>query len=285
VEADDEEISFEDALQEVKEAFTAFSPELATAAMSVYECKHLSAKKLPNKESGAYCASLSPEDAPWVLLTYKGKRQDVFTLAHELGHAAHSILASPHGIFQFHAALPLAETASTFGEMLLAKRFQDKIQDKNHKRDLSFHLLDDAYATVGRQAFFSLFESQAHDLVREGATAEEISLEYFKNLKEQFGDSVEVGEEFQWEWTSIPHFFHTPFYVYAYSFGQLLVYSLFRLYEVEGDSFVPKFLSILSKGGSESPTDILKSAGLGPLNDEFWRGGFKVIEGFLEELE
>ncbi|MDR2406430.1 MAG: M3 family oligoendopeptidase [Deltaproteobacteria bacterium] len=284
VEASDAEIDFQDALAEVRDAFSAFSPIMAEYALKVYEERHLSAKKLPGKESGAYCASLTPEDPPWVLLTYKGRRQDVFTLAHELGHAVHSQMARSHGIFQFHAALPLAETASTFGEMLLARRFREQIEDKALKRDLMFHLLDDAYATVGRQAFFSLFEVEAHEMVNQGATAKEISDAYFRNLSGQFGSSVELSSEFSWEWVSIPHFFHTPFYVYAYTFGQLLVYSLFRLYELEGESFVPRFMKILSQGGAASPVDILAAAGVGPLDDDFWRGGYKVIEGFMEEI-
>ncbi|MDR2352236.1 MAG: M3 family oligoendopeptidase [Deltaproteobacteria bacterium] len=284
VEAKETEIDFNDALNEVREAFTAFSPEMSKYAMKIYEDKHLSAKKMNGKESGAYCAAITPDDSPWVLLTYKGKRQDIFTLAHELGHAAHFQLASSHGIFQYHAALPMAETASIFGEMLLANRFKEKIHDKEQTRVLMFHLLDDAYATVGRQAFFSLFEVKAHEMVNSGATPKEISEVYYQNLASQFGENVEISPEFAWEWVSIPHFFHTPFYVYAYTFGQLLVYSLFRIYQLEGKDFVPRFLQILSKGGSAPPADILKDAGVGPLDDDFWRGGFKVIESFMEEI-
>jgi oligoendopeptidase F len=284
-EAREEDVPFRDALEEVRLAFSGFSPEMAGYAMKVAEDRHLSAAPLPGKESGAYCASLSPEDSPWVFMTYKGRRQDMFTLAHELGHAVHSQLAAGEGIFQYHAALPLAETASTFGEMLLAKRLQSEAGDKALRQGLVFHLLDDAYATVGRQAFFSLFEAEAHDMASKGATSRELSDRYLENLHLQFGDSVDVGPEFAWEWSSIPHFFHTPFYVYAYTFGQLLVYSLYRLYELEGPSFAPRLLKILSKGGGAAPADILASAGVGPLDDDFWRGGFKVIEGFMEGIE
>jgi oligoendopeptidase F len=218
-------------------------------------------------------------------MTYKGRRQDIFTLAHELGHAAHSQLAAGQGILQYHSALPLAETASTFGEMLLASRFRRETPDKALKRDLMFHLLDGAYATVARQAYFSLFEVDAHRMANEGATTDEISDVYYQNLVSQFGDSIELSPEFSQEWVCIPHFFHTPFYVYAYTFGQLLVYSLYRIYETEGEAFVPRFLKILGKGGGASPVDILKDAGVGPLNDDFWRGGFKVIEGFMDDLD
>jgi oligoendopeptidase F len=280
----DETIPFSEAMNEVREAFRVFSPEMADMAYSILEAKHLSASLLPNKRSGAFCASISPEEAPWVLMSYKGKREDLFTLAHELGHAVHSLLAKDKGIFEFEATLPLAETASTFGEMLLAQRYMEKSGDKDSMTDILLHILDDAYATVGRQAFFALFEVEAHNLINEGATSEDLKKAYFTNLKTQFGDSLELNPEFAWEWVTIPHFFHTPFYVYAYSFGQLLVYSLWNLYMEEGPSFAPKLIRILSAGSSASPADILASAKVGPLDEEFWRGGFKVIRGFLERL-
>jgi oligoendopeptidase F len=221
---------------------------------------------------------------PLVFLSWKGKRQDLFTLAHELGHAVHSMLAAPQGIFQFQATLPLAETASIFGEMLLANRLLANATDKELQTDILFHMINNAYATVGRQAFFALFENEAHDLVGHGATPADISKAYYQNLSEQFGDFIELSDEFHWEWVSIPHFFHTPFYVYAYSFGQLLVYSLWRLFEKEGQAFVPKFLQILSRGGGALPQDILAEAGVGPLDEAFWEGGFAVIESFIDKL-
>jgi oligoendopeptidase F len=181
-------------------------------------------------------------------MSYKGKRQDAFTLAHELGHAVHSLLAKDQGLFEFEATLPLAETASTFAEMLLAKRYLNKTKDEEGRKGVLLDMLDDAYAVVGRQAFFALFEIEAHDLVEKGATPEELSKAYFANLKAQFGDSLELSEVFSWEWAAIPHFFHVPFYVYAYTFGQLLVYSLWNVYEKEGASFAPRLMQILSKG-------------------------------------
>ncbi|MDR2350538.1 MAG: M3 family oligoendopeptidase [Deltaproteobacteria bacterium] len=282
--ADEEEVPFDAALNLVKEAFSELSPDLAKLAMSVNESEHLSARLLPNKRSGAFCCSVLPEDCPWVLMSYKGRRQDVFTLAHELGHASHSLLAKDKGVMEFEATLPLAETASTFGEMLLAKKYLDGSAGVDGGRDVLFHVLDDAYATVGRQAFFALFEIEAHDMVFRGATADELSRAYLKNLETQFGDSMTVGGEFAWEWTCIPHFFQSPFYVYAYTFGQLLVYSLWNVFEKEGKAFAPKLIRILSLGSSASPADILASAGVGPLNDEFWAGGYGVIERFLNAL-
>ncbi|MDR2387668.1 MAG: M3 family oligoendopeptidase [Deltaproteobacteria bacterium] len=272
--------TFDQALKEVDQAFRAFDSEFADLALRVSKSNRLSALISPGKQSGAFCSSTIPGETPWVLMNYQGHQHDLFTLAHELGHAVHSLLASNLSLFEFHSALPMAETASTFGEMLLTEHFR-KNCDQSDIESLSFSLLDDAYATVGRQAFFSLFELEAHEMTNQGATVDELSKAYSQNLQKQFGDSVLVAPEFCHEWASIPHFFHTPFYVYAYAFGQLLVYSLWNLYQNEGPSFVPKMKAILAKGGSASPEEILRQANLGPLDDHFWLGGFKVIESFI----
>jgi oligoendopeptidase F len=168
--------------------------------------------------------------------------------------------------------------------MLLAGRLKDRAGGERERAGLLFHLLDDAYATIGRQGFFALFEAKAHEMTENGATVDELAAAYLENLAEQFGEAVEVGPEFRWEWVSIPHFFHTPFYVYAYSFGQLLVYSLWRRHEREGAAFAPRLLDLLSRGGSEAPEKILAESHLGPLDETFWQSGFEVIEGFLSEL-
>jgi oligoendopeptidase F len=258
---------------------------MADLAAKVNKASRLTARIMPGKRGGAFCSSILPREIPWVLMSYNGRLQDVFTLAHELGHAVHSQLASSEGVFQFQAALPMAETASTFSEMLLAQRLlAGKSTGPGHRAGLRCHILDDAYATVSRQAFFALFEVEAHAMIAEGATPDELSDAYIKNLARQFGDRVEVPEEFRWEWAAIPHFFHTPFYVYAYTFGQLLVFSLWRLYEKEGPPFADRLIRILSKGGGAPPAEILAAAGVGPLDDRFWQGGFQVIGDFVEAL-
>jgi oligoendopeptidase F len=220
-----------------------------------------------------------------VKVNYQGKATDVATLAHELGHAIHSMLAFDHNVFTFHSALPMAENASTFAEMLLVDRLLEFEDDPAVRRDILFQQVDDAYATIMRQIFFALFEVTAHDMVAEGATVDEISAAYFKNLELQFGDAVELSEEFKWEWVAIPHFLHVPFYVYAYSFGQLLVLSLYQQYKEEGDSFKPRYIKILEAGGSSSPVDICAEAGLDITKAEFWQGGFDVIKAMVEQLE
>jgi oligoendopeptidase F len=145
--------------------------------------------------------------------------------------------------------------------------------------------LDDAYATILRQAYFVAFEKEAHSLVAQGATIDELAHTYFQLLKEQFGRAVKVGEEFQWEWLAIPHIFASPFYCYAYSFGNLLVFSLFQQYKQEGASFVPKYLQLLSGGGSDSPQALLTPLGVDISSSSFWEGGFKRIRNLVKELE
>lgn len=282
--ADSAIVDFEEGTREVMAAFNDFAPRFKELAESIIAQKRFSAKPAAGKQGGAFCYSVAPNDTPWVLMTYNGRRQDLFTMAHELGHGIHSQLAAGHNLFEFHATLPLAETASTFGEMLLAHRLMGRMEDKAARANLLFHLLDDAYATVGRQAFFAMFEIAAHDMIEKGATVDELADAYMQNLAAQFGDAVEIGEEFRWEWVSIPHIFHTPFYVYAYTFGQLLVYSLWRQYQQEGKSFVPRLIRLLACGGSAAPERIIAESGLGPLDENFWQGGFEVIGDMLAEL-
>jgi oligoendopeptidase F len=145
--------------------------------------------------------------------------------------------------------------------------------------------VDDAYATIMRQAFFAQFERQAHDMISEGQTPDQVSEAYYKNLETQFGDAVSLSEEFKWEWVSIPHFYHAPFYVYAYAFGQLLVLSLYQQYQEEKEAFVPRYLEILAAGGSRSPVEILGDAGIDVHRAGFWQGGFNVIQDLIRQLE
>ena len=226
-----------------------------------------------------------PEMTPYVLLNYQGRARDVATLAHELGHAIHAMLAAHHTAFTYHSSLPLAETASTFGEMMLTEKLLAEEKDEAVRRDILFKQVDDAYATIMRQSYFALFEVQAHEMIQKNASVDELSAAYLDNLREQFGDAVEVTDEFKWEWVSIPHIYHTPFYVYAYAFGQLLVFSLYKQFKTEGDSFKPKYLRILSAGGSEAPAKILEEAGIDIRSARFWQGGFDVLSEMVDQLE
>ncbi len=277
--------TFDQGVKLVMDAYSAFDPSIAALAKRVIEEDHMDSEVRKGKQGGAFCLTALPTLTPWVLQSFQGKAEDVATLAHELGHAVHSMLAADHSILTFHASLPLAETASTFGEMLLVDHLLKLDPDEDVRRDLLFRQVDDAYATILRQAYFAIFEKEAHEMVAAGASVDELCTGYMANLKTQFGDSLEINEEFQYEWVSIPHIFNVPFYVYAYSFGQLLVFSLYQQYKKEGNSFKSRYFKILSTGGSKSPDEILKEAGIDMRQESFWQGGFDVIDGLVSELE
>jgi oligoendopeptidase F len=281
----DKRYDFSHAAAMVLDSFQQFDPRFAELAGRVFAQGHLDGQVRKGKRSGAFCASLGPGITPWVLLNYQGRADDVATMAHELGHAIHAMLAAEHTIFTYHSSLPLAETASTFGEMMLVDRLLAEESDEAVRRDILFRQVDDAYATIQRQAFFALFEQQAHAMVQQNASVDELAEAYLANLRDQFGDAVEVPDEFRWEWVSIPHIYATPFYVYAYAFGQLLVLSLYRQYRQEGEAFKPRYRQILSAGGSQSPVSLLAAAGIDVRQSAFWQGGFDVIADLVSELE
>lgn len=281
----DKAYAYDKAYAKVMESFKDFDPHFAEMAERVFKEDHLDAEVRKGKRGGAFCATVTPELTPWVLLNYQGKTDDVATMAHELGHAIHSMLADKHSLFTQHACLPLAETASTFGEMMLVDRLLAEEPDEAVKRDLLFKQMDDAYATIQRQSFFALFEKQAHQMIADGASVDELSAAYMENLKKQFGSAVEVSEEFKWEWVSIPHIYQVPFYVYAYAFGQLLVLSLYKQFKAEGEGFKPKYIKMLSAGGSEAPMQVLAEAGVDVTKASFWQGGFDVLDALVDQLE
>jgi oligoendopeptidase F len=273
------------AKQMVMDSYRAFSPEIASLAQRVFDENHLDSEIRAGKRGGAFCYTASPEFTPWVLVNYDGSARDIATLAHELGHAIHSMLAEHHSALTQQPSLPLAETASVFAEMQLTEQLLKQEHDPAVRRDLLANALDDAYITVMRQAYFSIFEKDAHAMINDNCTVDELTEHYINNLKEQFGDAVQVSDEFKWEWLAVPHFYRTPFYTYAYSFGQLLVLALYQQYRLEGAAFMPRYLKILSYGGSDSPAHILPEAGLDITSPTFWQGGFDVIQNMIDELE
>ncbi|HLD94866.1 MAG TPA: M3 family oligoendopeptidase [Anaerolineales bacterium] len=285
VAASNKEYPYEQAVQMTLDCYRDFDPRLEILSRRVFETNHVDSESRKGKRSGAFCSSGDPALPPWVLLNYTGAARDVSTLAHEFGHAIHAMLAEKHNVFTYHSSLPLAETASTFGEMLLVDRLLAEETDEAVRRDILFSKVDDAYATIMRQVYFALFERLAHKMVSEGASIDELSTAYTKNLREQFGDSIELAEEFKWEWVSIPHIYYYPFYVYAYAFGQLLVFALYEQFKKEGDALKPRYLEILSTGGSKSPDEILTRAGIDMRDAEFWQGGYNVVANMVDELE
>lgn len=281
----DKRYSYDEATAMTFEAFERFDHKFATLAHRVFDEEHVDSEVRKGKMGGAFCSTLGPDLTPWVMLNYQGKSDDVSTMAHELGHAIHSMMAEEHSLFTQQACLPLAETASTFGEMTLTDLLLERETDEGVKQDILFGQLDDAFATIIRQIYFALFEREAHEMIANNASVDDLNEAYLANLKEEFGDAVDVSDEFKYEWVSIPHIYGTPFYVYAYAFGQLLVFALYKRYQEEGESFKPKYMRILSAGGSIAPIPLLAEVGLDVTKAEFWQGGFDVIEGMVEKLE
>ncbi len=285
VEKSDKKYDYKQAAGIVLESFQEFHPQFAELAQQIFDADHIDSEVRKGKMSGAFCATVTPDLTPWVLLNYQGKPDDVATMAHELGHGIHSLMAREHSAFTQGACLPLAETASTFGEMMLIDKLLAEETDEAVRRDLLFRQMDDAFATILRQIYFAMFEKQAHEMIAQGAQVNELADAYLENLKDQFGDAVEIPDEFRWEWIMIPHIYGVPFYVYAYAFGQLLVLSLYKQYQAEGDAFKPRFMDILSAGGSVAPVDLLAKAGIDVTQAEFWQGGYDVIEEMVAALE
>ena len=267
----------------VLDALDRFSPQLSCHARTVFDQNHVDSSVRPGKRDGAFCSTLVPRITPYVLVNFTGKSRDVFTLAHELGHAVHSMAASKNSVLTQDPPLPLAETASTFSELLLYDSLSERIRD-DEKRVMLAEKIDDLYATIMRQSFFTLFEMDAHRLVSRSATVDDLSKAYLKNLKVQFGNSVRVTEDFGIEWSCIPHFSHAPFYCYAYSFGNLLSLSLFQRFKNEGADFVRSYVDILSAGGSEKPETLLSDHGIDITSGRFWQDGFDYIRDQIRTL-
>jgi oligoendopeptidase F len=282
--ASDRKVDYTEAVAMVLDTFQRFHPEIAQKAQRVFDENHIDSEVRKGKRGGAFCATVLPSLTPWVLMNYTGRVRDVATLAHELGHAIHSMLAEEHSVLTQHPTLPLAETASVFAEILLTERFLAEEKDPLVRRELLAASVDDMYATVMRQAFFVIFERTAHDAIMANRSPQELHDLYMENLQEQFGDSLEVAPEFQYEWISIPHIYQTPFYCYAYSFGQLLVLSLYRRYQEQGEAFKPGYMKLLAYGGSARPEDILQEANINVTDKAFWQGGFDVIRAMIDEL-
>ena len=280
-----EEYDYEKAIKLVDESFRGFSNAFADNAQKIIQENHIDSHPTDTKRGGAFCMTVTPAITPYVLLNYTGKMRDVSTLAHELGHGVHSLYANMHSISTQHATLPLAETASTLGEMILFEKILSETKDANTKKQLLSDKLADSYATVCRQNFIVKFEIAAHEAIQKGIEESELSQMWLDNLKEQFGDSVEIDDMFRYEWSYIPHIIHSPFYCYAYNFGELLSMALYAKYKQEGESFVTKIEAILAAGGSQDPKQVLANVGIDMGSADFWQGSFELIKAWQKELE
>ena len=281
--AKEKNYSYESAIKLVLDSLAKFSPKMSGFAAKVFNENHVDHSIRPGKRDGAFCSTPLPYITPFVLINYTGKSRDVFTLAHEIGHAVHSVAASDKSILVSDASLPLAETASTYSELLLYDNISDKITD-DEKKSMLAEKIDDFYATICRQSFFTIFEMDAHKQIANSTTVDQLSKTYLTNLKTQFGSSVDVSDDFGLEWSYIPHFYHSPFYCYSYSFGNLLSLSLFQTYKKEGASFVQTYIDILAAGGSKKPEVLLKENGFDISKTKFWQDGFDYIKNQVNTL-
>ena len=276
-------IPYDKAVDMVLTSFRDFSPQFQDIARKIIAAQHVHSLVQPGKRSGAFCASATTTCSSFVLLSYTGKYRDVSTLAHELGHAIHYSLASKQTEFTHEACLPLAETASIFSEMLLSERMM--AQNPKAAQKMLFTKIEDLYASIIRQAGFVRFEQKAHKMMEEGKTIDEMSAVYLADLKKQLGPKVAVDDIFAHEWCYIPHIFYTPFYCYAYAFGNLLTLALWEMYKEKGESFVPRIIDLLSHGGSEAPLVITRAVGVDITSEAFWQKGFDAVERIIKELD
>ncbi len=280
----DRSIAFEDARGLVLEAYGDFCPEMADIARRFFDERWIDAELRPGKRGGAFSASTLPSVHPYVLLNYTGNQRDVMTVAHELGHAVHQTLAAGQGLFEQDAPLTTAETASVFGEMLVFRRLMKRESDPKARLALLCSKLEDAFATVFRQVCMTRFEERLHAARRsEGELARaRIDELWLEANRPMFGDSVHLSEDYGCWWLYIPHFVHSPFYCYAYAFGELLVLALLRCYDEQGEAFVPRYLELLKAGGGEPPDALLRRLDLDITDPDFWRGGLTILEEMVD---
>lgn len=278
---------FAEARRIVESAYADFSPRLAEITRRFFEERWIDAELRPGKRGGAFCASTLPSLHPFVLCNYTGNLRDVMTVAHELGHGVHQYLARERGLFEQDTPLTTAETASVFGEMLVFRRLLREEREPKRRLALLCGKLEDAFATVFRQVAMTRFEESLHAARRaEGELPlERINALWMDASRPMFGDSVELGDDYAWWWLYIPHFVHSPFYCYAYAFGELLVLALLRRYDEEGAAFVPRYLELLAAGGSDTPERLLARMGLDVADPAFWDGGLALLEEMVAEAE
>ncbi|MBN8961232.1 MAG: M3 family oligoendopeptidase [Rhizobiales bacterium] len=279
-------ISWPDARKTVLTAYGAFSPEMARIAERFFDDRWIDAPVRPGKAPGAFSHPTTPSAHPYVLMNYQGKPRDVMTLAHELGHGVHQVLAAKNGALMAPTPLTLAETASVFGEMLTFKRLLGQTRDARQRQALLAGKVEDMINTVVRQIAFYSFERAVHTERKSGElTAERLGQLWLGVQGESLGPAIEIKPGYENFWMYIPHFIHSPFYVYAYAFGDCLVNSLYAVYENAAEGFAGRYLDMLSAGGTKHYSELLKPFGLDARDPKFWDGGLSVIAGMIDELE
>src|SRR4051812_4206569 len=270
----------------VLEAYAGFSPRMAAIAREFFDERWIDAPVRPGKAPGAFAHPTVPSAHPYVLLNYQGKPRDVMTLAHELGHGVHQVLAAPNGALMAPTPLTLAETASVFGEMLTFRRLLEKTADPVQRKAMLAAKVEDMINTVVRQIAFYSFERKVHLERRKGElTSEQLGELWMSVQDESLGPAIRLGDGYENFWTYIPHFVHSPFYVYAYAFGDCLVNSLYGVYQNANQGFVERYFAMLSAGGTKHHSELLAPFGLNARDPAFWQIGLSMIEGLIKELE
>ncbi len=286
--SEDTKINYEECKQIVLEGYNAFSPEVGAKVEQFFTKNWIDAEVRDGKRGGGFCCSSTPDLHPYILVNYTGSMRDVMTVAHECGHGLHGILAAEKvGLLEMHAPLTLAETASVFGEMLIFEKILEKETDPQKQLSLICGKIDDNFATVFRQIVMTDFELQAHEAgLKDGElSSDKLSDFWIQANAELYGDSIELTESYRQGWKYIPHFVHTPFYCYAYSFAQLFVLTLYQKYKEEKDTFIPKYIEMLSLGGSKKPEEIALIAGLDLKDPHFWDLGVQLLEDLVTKAE
>ncbi|CCD99234.1 M3 family oligoendopeptidase [Bradyrhizobium sp. STM 3809] len=279
-------IAWPEAKSMVLTAYRGFSPEMADIAQRFFDQSWIDAPVRPGKAPGAFSHPTTPSAHPYVLMNYQGKPRDVMTLAHELGHGVHQVLAAKNGALMAPTPLTLAETASVFGEMLTFKRLLSETKDARQRQALLAGKVEDMINTVVRQIAFYSFERAVHTERKNGElTAERLGQIWLSVQTESLGEAIEIKPGYENFWMYIPHFIHSPFYVYAYAFGDCLVNSLYAVYEHAADGFAERYLAMLSAGGTKHYSELLRPFGLDAKDPKFWDGGLSVIAGMIDELE
>jgi len=279
-------IPWGDARATVLTAYGAFSPKMAEVADEFFTKSWIDAPVRPGKQPGAFAHPTVPSAHPYVLLNYMGKPRDVMTLAHELGHGVHQVLAAPNGPLMAPTPLTLAETASVFGEMLTFKKLLAQTTDKKQRKAMLAAKVEDMINTVVRQIAFYSFERKVHSERRNGELTTAKICELWMSVQaESLGPAIQLRPGYETFWAYIPHFVHSPFYVYAYAFGDCLVNSLYAVYERSASGFADRYLEMLSAGGTKHHSELLAPFGLDARDPKFWDGGLSVIANLINELE
>ncbi len=278
--------TYEEAKQIVLDAYLHFDRDIGKIVESFFEERRIDSKIVPGKRAGAFCSYAYPHGKPFILLNFDGNIREIMTLAHELGHGVHGTLSAKQSYLNFFTPLTMAEIASVFGEMIVFDKLMGELDAESQMLFLA-RTIEDMFATTFRQNMFARFEVASHRRITEEGFVpwEELCELYKGELQKMFLTSLTIPEEYHAEWSSIPHIYGVPYYVYAYNFANLLVLSLYGKYKEEGKRFIPKYKALLASGGSDHPEKLLAPLGIDLTSETFWQKGFDIVKGYIDRLE